>query len=139
MRHRKANAKLGRPTDQRLAMIRELASGVIYDTRIETTVVRAKAARPYLERLVTKAVRARRLVEQAGAADTEDERRDLNARAIHLRRQIRRKLLHPALVKHLFDRVAPHFMERPGGYTRITRIGRRRGDGAEMAVLEFVG
>ncbi len=143
MRHRKANAKLGRPTDQRLAMLRELASGVILGTgteaRIETTLVRAKATRPYLEKLVTKAVRGCKLEREAERTSDETARQELRAAAVHLRRQVRRKLLRPELVKHLFDHVAPHYLERPGGYTRIIRTGRRRGDGAELAILEFVG
>ncbi|NUP98536.1 MAG: 50S ribosomal protein L17 [Armatimonadetes bacterium] len=138
MRHRKANAKLNRPTDQRLAMLRELAAGVIYDTKIETTLARAKATRPYLERLVTKAIQGRKLEVQAGNVAVDEEKQKLQAAAVHLRRQVRRKLQNPALVKHLFDNVAPHYETRPGGYTRITKTGRRRGDGAEMAVLQFV-
>jgi len=137
MRHRKGNAKLGRPTDQRLAMLRELASGVIYDTRIETTLARAKATRPYLEKLITKAVHGMK-AEQAAEAASGEAKQELAAKAVHLRREVRRKLQQPALVKHLFDQVAPHFAERPGGYTRIIKTGRRRGDGAEMAILEFV-
>lgn len=137
MRHRKGNAKLGRPTDQRLAMLRELASGVIYDTRIETTLARAKATRPYLEKLITKAVHGLKAEQAAESAEGEQVQL-LKAKAVHLRREVRRKLQQPALVKHLFDQVAPHFAERPGGYTRIIRTGRRRGDGAEMAILEFV-
>lgn len=139
MRHRKANGKLGRPTDQRLAMLRELARGAVYDTRIETTLDRAKATRPFLEKLVTKAVRGYRLDREAERTTDEAARRDLRARAVHLRRQVRAKLLEPEVVQHLFERVAPHYLERPGGYLRIIRTGRRRGDGAEMAILEFVG
>ena len=139
MRHRKGNDKLNRPTDQRLAMLRELAAGVIYDTRTETTIERAKVTRPYLERLVTKAVRGRRLELQADQLTNPAEQQQLRASAVHLRRQVREKLQDPRLVKHLFDQVAPHFMERPGGYTRIIRTRRRRGDGAQLAILEFVG
>lgn len=139
MRHRKANAKLGKPADQRLALLRELARGAVYDSRIETTVERAKATRPYLEKLVTKAVRGYRLDREAERTSDEATRRNLRAQAVHLRRQVRAKLLEPEVVKHLFDSVAPHYLERPGGYTRIIRTGRRRGDGAEMAILEFVG
>ena len=137
MRHRKSNAKLGRPTDQRLAMLRELASGVIYDTRIQTTLTRAKATRPYLEKLITKAVHGYK-AEQAAESASGEAKQELQAKAVHLRREVRRKLQQPALVKHLFDQVAPHFAERPGGYTRIIKTGRRRGDGAETAILEFV-
>lgn len=139
MRHRKANAKLGKPTDQRLAMLRELAAGTIFDTRIRTTLVRAKATRPYLEKLITKAVHGYRLDQLAEKASNDEQREQLRAQSVHLRRQVREKLNNPALVKHLFDQVAPHFLDRPGGYTRIIRVGRRRGDGAEMAILEFVG
>jgi large subunit ribosomal protein L17 len=139
MRHRKANAKMGRPTDQRLAMLRELASGVIYRTRIQTTLMRAKVARPYLEKLVTKAIHGHRLDQAAEKMTDVDEKQRLRAQAVHLRRQVRAKLQDPRLVKHLFDQVAPHYLERPGGYTRIIRTGFRRGDGAETAILEFVG
>jgi len=139
MRHRKGNRKLARPTDQRLAMLRELATGTIYASRIETTLMRAKVARPYLEKLVSKAVQGRRLDEAAEKTTSVDEARDLRAQAIHLRRQVRAKLGDPTVVKHLFEEVARHYMERPGGYTRIIRTGFRRGDGAETAILEFVG
>lgn len=139
MRHRKGLNHMGRPTDQRLAMLRELAAGVIYSSRIETTVVRAKCARPYLEKLVTKAVQGRRLDEDAEKTTDEAKRQELRAKSVHLRRQVRAKLLNPSLVKHLFDEVAPHYLTRPGGYTRIIRTGFRKGDGAETAILEFVG
>lgn len=138
MRHRKGNAKLGKPTDQRLAMLRELACGVIYSGKVDTTVVRAKATRPYLERLVTKAVRGRRLEDAATRVSDEAEAQRLRAQAIHLRRLVRTKLQRPEAVKALFDDVAPRFMDRPGGYTRIVRTGFRRGDGAETAQLRWV-
>ncbi|MBI5833891.1 MAG: 50S ribosomal protein L17 [Armatimonadetes bacterium] len=138
MRHRKANAHLNRPTDQRLAMLRELASGVIYNGKIETTVVRCKATRPYLEKLVTKAVRGLRFDEAAAAATNPEDAARLRAQSVHLRRIVRAKLQSPELVKHLFDQVAPHFKTRPGGYTRIVRTGFRRGDGAETAQLSWV-
>jgi large subunit ribosomal protein L17 len=120
-------------------MLRELASGVIWSTRIETTLARAKAARPYLEKLVTKAVHGYRLDQEAAKVTDEAARVQLRADSVHLRRLVRAKLGDPRLVKHLFDQVAPHYVDRPGGYTRIIRTGFRRGDGAETAILEFVG
>ncbi|MBI2300658.1 MAG: 50S ribosomal protein L17 [Armatimonadetes bacterium] len=138
MRHRKANPKLGKPTDQRLALLRGLAAGMVLDSHVETTLARAKVARPFVEKLVTKAVRGRRLDQAADASTDQVQRQELRAQAIHLRRLVRRDLHNPNLVKHLFDQVAPHFVSRAGGYTRIMRTGRRRGDGAEMAILSFV-
>ncbi len=136
MRHRKGNAKLGRPTDQRLAMLRELASGVIYDTRIETTLVRAKATRPYLEKLITKAVHGMK-ADQAAEAASGDDKQILAAKAVHLR-----------------PRCAASCSIRPWSSTCSTRSRRTSrsgpvatrgssrpataGDGAEMAILEFV-
>src|ERR671914_814526 len=126
MRHRVAHRKLGRVTDHRLAMLRNQATALIRHEHIETTVPRAKELRPFVERLITIAKR--------GVASGEE-----NGRMLHARRLVARELVDRDVVGKLFDTIAPRFAERPGGYTRILRVGYRRGDSAEVAQLELVG
>jgi large subunit ribosomal protein L17 len=126
MRHRVAHRKLGRVTEHRLAMLRNQATALILYEHIETTVPRAKELRPFVERLITIAKR--------GVADG-----DGNGRLLHARRLVARELVNRDVVGKLFDTIAPRFAERPGGYTRILRLGYRRGDSAEVAQLELVG
>ncbi len=113
MRHRKAHRKLGRATDQRLALLRSLVASLFRHERIVTTVPKAKEARRLADRLITLA-----------------KRNDLAAR-----RQVLRHLPNRDLVKHLFDEIAPRYEGRAGGYTRVVRAGVRRGDAAQMAAL----
>lgn len=122
MRHRKGNKKLGRPTDQRLAMLRELVSSLFVFDKVQTTVTRAKEARRLAERLITLA-----------KSNPEDK-----AEQVHVRRQVRRVINDEALVKELFDQIAPRYADRDGGYTRLTCLGPRRGDGAPLALLELL-
>ncbi|MBV8729140.1 MAG: 50S ribosomal protein L17 [Acidobacteriia bacterium] len=117
MRHRVAGFKLKREVDSRVALLRNLATSVILEERIITTVPKAKAVRPLVDRLITLA-----------KADT-----------LHSRRQAAGVLRTPASVKKLFDTLGTRFGQRSGGYTRITRLGPRKGDGAEQAMLELVG
>ena len=126
MRHRVAHRKLGRVTEHRLAMLRNQATALIRHEHIETTVPRAKELRPFVERLITIAKRG-----MAGG--------DGNGRLLHARRLVARELVDTDVVGKLFDTIAPRFAERPGGYTRILRLGYRRGDSAEVAQLELVG
>jgi large subunit ribosomal protein L17 len=119
MRHRVAHRKLGRTTPHRIAMLRNLASALFEQERIRTTLMRAKELRPYAERLITLAKR-------------EDDR-------LHARRLVLRDIQDPVVVKKLFDSLGARYATRPGGYTRILRLGPRRGDGAEMAILELLG
>ncbi len=116
MRHNVSGRKLGRTTAHRTAMFRNQLSSLVRHERIRTTLQKAKALRPIAEKVVTK-----------GRQDT-----------VHARRQVRRWLPDRSDVKKLFDELSPRFAERPGGYTRIVKLGPRRGDGAEMAILEFV-
>ena len=116
MRHGKKGKTLGMETAHRVAVLRNMASSLIEHCRIETTLVRAKALRGFIEPLITFG-----------------KKQDLSARRLVLRRLPNKKS-----VKRLFDDVAPAFAERPGGYTRIMRTGRRQGDNAEMAIIEFV-
>ena len=126
MRHRVAHRKLGRVTDHRLALLRNQATALLRYEHIETTVPKAKELRPFVERLITIAKRG------VAAGDG-------NGKLLHARRLVGRELGDGDVVGKLFDTLAPRFAERPGGYTRILRLGYRRGDSAEVAQLELVG
>ena len=122
MRHRVAGRQFGLPSDQRRALLKGLLRSMIIYKQINTTETRAKDLRPMLEKLVTRAktdgsVNSRRVVRAyIGGHSADDE----------------------AVVKELFDVIAPRFTERPGGYTRMARTGIRRGDAAPMVLLQFV-
>lgn len=126
MRHRVAHRKLGRPTEHRIAMIRNQATSLLRHEHIVTTVPKAKELRPFVERLITIAKRGL----AAG---------DANLKALNARRLVMHDIQDRAVVSKLFDDLAPRFAARPGGYTRILRIGSRKGDGAETAQIELVG
>ena len=126
MRHRVGHRKLGRVTEHRIAMLRNQAEALIRHERIETTVPKAKELRPFVERLITIAKR--------GIAGGE-----ANGGSLHARRLVLRDIQDRDVVGKLFDTIAPRFEGRPGGYTRILRIGYRRGDSAEVAQIELVG
>jgi large subunit ribosomal protein L17 len=126
MRHRVAHRKLGRVTEHRIAMLRNQAQALLRHERIETTVPRAKELRPFVERIITIAKR--------GLAGGE-----ANGRSLHARRLVLRDIPDRDVVAKLFDTIAPRFEARPGGYTRILRLGYRRGDSAEVAQIELVG
>jgi large subunit ribosomal protein L17 len=117
MRHRRDHRKLNRATDQRLALLRNLVASLFRHNKIVTTVPKAKEARRMAEKLITFA------------------RRDHNQ--LSARRHVLRYVSDADLVKHLFDEVAPRYATRAGGYTRIIRAGLRRGDGAQLAILEL--
>jgi large subunit ribosomal protein L17 len=126
MRHNVAHRKLGRVTEHRLALLRNQAIALLRHERIETTMPKAKELRPFVERLITIAKR--------GVAAG-----DANGRALHARRLVLAELPDRDVVGKLFETLAPRFAERPGGYTRILRVGFRRGDSAEVAQVELVG
>src|SRR6187402_929029 len=130
MRHRVAHRKLGRVTEHRIAMLRNQATALIRYEHIETTVPKAKELRPFVERLITIAKRG-----AAGAGEASAG----SVRLLHARRLVLRDLQDRAVVGKLFDTLAPRFAARPGGYTRILRLGYRRGDSAEVAQIELVG
>jgi len=150
MRHLKAHRKLGRTTEHRISMLRNLATSLVNsrEDRIVTTLPKAKELRPFIEKAITLSRRAASL-EGNGA----------EVQSVHLRRQAasyfhagnfgratatRRGQVPPprsagvAALKRLFDELGERFKERPGGYTRIIKMGRRSGDGAELAIIEFV-
>ncbi len=149
MRHLKAHRKLGRDTEHRMSMLRNLATSLINsrEDRIVTTLPKAKELRPFVERAITLSRKAASL-----AGDSE-------AQNVHLRRQAttffhagnfrraettRRGQTPPprsagvAAVRRLFDELGERYKDRPGGYTRIIKMGRRAGDGAELAIIELV-
>jgi large subunit ribosomal protein L17 len=117
MRHLKSGHKLGRNPAHRRATLRNLVTNLVEKERIQTTLVRAKAARPLAERMIT-----------LGKRDS-----------LHARRQAAAFLMTPGATKKLFSDLAPRFSGRNGGYTRIVRTGWRIGDGAELAILEWIG
>jgi large subunit ribosomal protein L17 len=126
MRHNLAHRKLGRVTEHRLALLRNQATALLRHEKIETTMPKAKELRPFVERLITIAKRG----VAAGDAD---------GKSLHARRQVLAEIVDRDVVSKLFDTLAPRFAERPGGYTRILRVGYRRGDSAEVAHIELVG
>ncbi len=151
MRHQKAHRKLGRTSEHRMSMLRNLAVSLINsrDERLVTTLPKAKELRPFVERAITLSRRANNL-----------EGEDTSARALHLRRQAagffhagnmqqraltgKRGQLRPprtagiAALKRLFDELGERYKDRPGGYTRIFKLGHRVGDNAELAIIELV-
>jgi len=125
MRHNVAHRKLGRVSEHRHALLRNQAMALIQHERIETTMPKAKELRPFVERLITIAKR--------GTTSS------VAGRSLHARRLVLAELPDKAIVAKLFETIAPRFTERPGGYTRILRVGFRRGDSAEVAQVELVG
>src|ERR1051325_5099215 len=151
MRHQKAHRKLGRTSEHRMSMLRNLAVSLINsrEERIVTTLPKAKELRPFVERVIT-------LSRKASSLEGDDN----GARALHLRRQAagffhagnmqqaelngRRGQMRMtrtagvAALKRLFDELGERYKDRPGGYTRILKLGRRAGDDAELAIIELV-
>jgi large subunit ribosomal protein L17 len=126
MRHRVAHRKLGRVTDHRIALLRNQATALIRYEHLTTTMPKAKELRPFVERLITVAKRG-----LAGG--------DKNGHTLNARRLVMQDLQDREIVTKLFDTIAPRFAARPGGYTRLLRVGFRRGDSAEVAQVELVG
>lgn len=116
MRHAIRGRKLGRTTAHRRALFRNQLASLVRHERIVTTLPKAKELRPLFEKTVTQGKRG----------------------TLHARRRVRRWLSDRHLVKKLFDDIAPRFADRSGGYTRILKLGPRKGDGAEMAIIELV-
>jgi len=116
MRHRVRGRKLGRTTAHRTALFRNQLTALFTHDRIVTTLAKAKELRPLAERMVTLA----------------------GTGTLPARRKVLTMVPDKEVVRRLFDEIAPRFTDRPGGYTRVMRLGRRRGDGAELAIIEFV-
>jgi large subunit ribosomal protein L17 len=126
MRHRNAHRKLGRVTEHRIALLRNQATALLMHERIETTLPKAKELRPFVERIITIAKRGVKAADPKG-------------RTLSARRLVMRDVHDEDVVTKLFDSLAPRFAERPGGYTRILKLGHRRGDAAELAQIELIG
>ncbi len=126
MRHRVAGKKLNRSMGHRTALRRNLVTELFRHGRIRTTRAKAQAVRGQAEKLITLAKRGLK----AGEED--------HAKEVHARRLAAARLNDPKVVQKLFSEIAPKNMERPGGYTRILKLGRRKGDAAQMVLLELV-
>jgi large subunit ribosomal protein L17 len=116
VRHRKKGRQLSRTRSHRKATLRNLATSLFRHERIETTTAKAKELRPYAERLITLARRG----------------------DVHARRLAAAKIQDRQVLGKLFDEIAPRYAERPGGYTRVLKLGNRKGDAAEMSLIELV-
>ena len=117
MRHRKGGFKLGRNTSHRRALLRNLVTSIILNDRVHTTITKAKATRPIVEKMITLGKNG----------------------SVHARRQALAYMMTPESVDRLFSIVAPRYTTRPGGYSRIIRTGVRKGDASEMAYIELLG
>ena len=139
MRHRVAHRKLGRVTEHRIALLRNQAEALLRHERIETTVPKARELRPFVERLITIAKRSLKDDGNGAAAAPAAAARAAKLRKVTARRLVEVDIHKKDTVAKLFDTIAPRFEGRPGGYTRLLKIGNRRGDNAEVAQLELVG
>ncbi len=170
MRHNRAGYRLGRTTAHRLSTLRNIAAGLFEHGQVTTTIPKAKALQPFVERIITDAKEGtlaarRRVISKLGgdrlgfdwlyiakgASDAEkDQVEALREHASQFfdlpeSSQVERNRYGelrkaPKLVKHIFEHVAPRFRDRPGGYTRIVKLGRHRiGDGTELCIIQFVG
>jgi large subunit ribosomal protein L17 len=117
MRHRNGGFKLGRNTSHRRALLRNLVTSIILNDRVHTTITKAKATRPIVEKMITLGKNG----------------------SVHCRRQALAYMMTPESVDRLFSVVAPRYATRPGGYSRIVRTGVRKGDASEMAYIELLG
>lgn len=116
MRHRTKGRKLNRTAEHRRAMLANMATSLVLHERVETTVAKAKELRQYVEPLITKARRG----------------------DLHARRVVERRIKDREALSKLFTDLGPRYAERPGGYTRVLKLGHRQGDAAEMAIIELV-
>ena len=117
MRHRNAHRKLSRNTSHRRALLRNLVTDLLDHGRLMTTLPKAKEVRPLAEKMIT-----------LGKRDN-----------LHSRRQLKAYLLREPVAKKVFDTIAPRFADRNGGYSRIIKLGNRKGDGADLAIIELLG
>ena len=120
MRHRRAGRRLGRNSGQRKALYRNLTKELFAHEVIHTTEAKAKSVRPLAEKLITLA------------------KHGVNDNRVHAQRLAMSRLNDPVVVRKLFNELAPRYADRPGGYIRITKLGPRKGDGAEMVQIELV-
>lgn len=124
MIHRRKGRKLKRTASHRKALLSNLSASLILHKKIKTTLAKAKELRTYVEPIITK---SRRALKSSNAGEN-----------VHLRREANKLLQNKLAIKTLFDEIAPKVIDRNGGYTRVLKLGRRLGDGAEMALIELV-
>ena len=124
MRHRKAGRKLKRTASHRKATLIALATALIKNKKIKTTVAKAKETRMFVEKILTRA---------KNAVASEGDKKN-----VHARRMVSRNIKDREVVTELFGEIAQKIGNRPGGYTRVVKLGQRQGDGAEVAILELV-
>jgi large subunit ribosomal protein L17 len=117
MRHRNAHRKLSRNTSHRRALLRNLVTDLLEHGRLMTTLPKAKEVRPLAEKMIT-----------LGKRDS-----------LHARRQVQAYVMREAIAKRVFDTIGPKFADRNGGYSRIIKLGNRKGDGADLAIIELLG
>jgi len=134
MRHRVAHRKLGRVTEHRISLLRNQATALLRYEHLTTTVPKAKELRPFVERLITIAKRG-----LANGASRRGSAVPAEVKVLNARRRVMEDLQDREVVSKLFDTIAPRFAERAGGYTRLLRVGFRKGDSAEVAQVELVG
>jgi len=135
MRHRKSGRRLGRNSSHRKAMYRNMATSLLEHGRIQTTDAKAKELRKVVERLISLGKRVPPSVIEAAEGE---EQRALRARRVHAVRQARKWVANRDVLQVLFSEYSERYQDRPGGYTRITKIGRRPGDNAPMSIIELV-
>jgi large subunit ribosomal protein L17 len=160
MRHRKAGRTLGRTSGQRKNLYRSLVTALLLNERVQTTEAKARAIRRHAEKLITLSRRGQterilelarandevalgqlvqiRRAEKLLATDPDELEQTVRAMGVSARRLAAGRLNGPAAVRKLFDELGPRYMDRPGGYTRILKLGYRKGDAAPMALIELV-
>lgn len=134
MRHRKSGRKLNRNSPHRKAMFSNMVTSLIDHERIETTNVKAKELRSYIDKVVTRAGSVSDLISKGRDKQTDNEK----AKIVHAIRMAKRIVKDADMLQKLFNDIAPRYQDRSGGYTRIIKKGPRRGDAASMALIEFV-
>jgi large subunit ribosomal protein L17 len=136
MRHRKSGRKLGRNSTHRAAMFRNMATSLIEEERIQTTTAKAKELRGIVERLITMG--RNNALSIVDGASSDPERTQLSADRVAAVRQAGKYVRNRTALQKLFGELAERFIDRPGGYTRVVKLGRRLGDNADMAIIELL-
>jgi len=134
MRHQKSGRKFGRSASHRKAMFRTMVTNLLDHERIQTTEAKAKELRGVVERTISISLRLGDLLEKPKA----DRSREEHMRVVHAMREASKMIRTREIVHKLFEEIAPALKGRPGGYTRVIKLGQREGDGASMALIELV-
>lgn len=136
MRHRKSGRKLGRNQSHRDAMFRNMVTSLLEEEKIQTTSAKAKELRRVAERLIT--LGKRNALSQVEASDNDEVRQQRVAARVAAVRQAGKTVRNRQVLQKLFGELAERYIDRPGGYTRIIKLGRRAGDNAELSIIELV-